>query len=746
MVSSKRLMIIGAGVLQVPVIEIAKQMGLKTIVTDYNKDAPGLKIADVPLIMSTKDMEGNVRLAKQYAFKDGIDGVITVGTDAAMTVAAVANALNLPGIKFEAAEGATNKIKMRNKLKKQNVPIPDFNECWSVEDAYRFATTHKFPFVIKPSDNMGARGVIKIDDVDEIQEKFDHAKKYSPSGEVIIEEYMDGLELSIDALLFNGKIHITGIADRMIDLEPFFVEIGHIMPSELPQAKQQEAVDVFKRGIKALGLSLGAAKGDIKITSKGAMIGEIAARLSGGFMSAYTYPLSTGVNLIKAAIKIALGQKVTENELRPKFQKVAVEKAIIPQVGLVLGVSGIEEAKKIPGIAEIFLRVRTGDIFHSPTSNVEKAGNVIGVAKNRKDCLKIVDKALKMIKVEVGPTPHITEEEIRLKAQRLFKGSCFACEDCDGKSCAGLIPGMGAVGKGNAFKANMESFKKYRINTRVIHNVSAPDLSIKIFGYKLAIPIIAAPITGTDVNMNNAMDELEYDRIVVNAFRDLGSIAMVGDGADPEQYLIGLKSIEEADGWGIPIFKPRSDQKQVIKRIQEAQSIGCLATGCDVDAARFVTMKLKNQSVSPKSKKDLEELSHCTKLPFIVKGIMDKEDAIQAVEAGAKAIIVSNHGGRVMDDMPGTLDVLPQIAQSVKQKCLIMADGGIRNGRDVFKCLSLGADAVLLGRPVAIAAVGGGLDGIKLFVNKIVQELIEVMILTGSKNIAKINPSRVIEV
>jgi len=280
--------------------------------------------------------------------------------------------------------------------------------------------------------------------------------------------------------------------------------------------------------------------------------------------------------------------------------------------------------------------------------------------------------------------------------------------------------------------------KKYKIVTSVIHNITSPDLSVELFGYKLKFPILAAPITGTDVNMNNAIDEFEYDKIVIDAFRDLGSIAMVGDGADPQQYLIGLRAIEEADGWGIPIFKPRTEQEEIIKRIKKAEERGCVAVGCDVDAACFITMKLRNQSVSAKSKQDIKELVKSTRLPFIIKGVMTKGDALQALEAGAAAIVVSNHGGRVLDDMPGTLDVLPEIVKAVKNKMIILVDGGIRNGRDVFKCLALGADAVLIGRPITIAAVGGGVEGVKFIINKMVDELRETMILTGSKNVRNI--------
>lgn len=739
MTKQRSLMIIGAGVLQIPVIEIAREMNLKTVVTDYNPDAPGLKLADVPLVMSTKDMEGTVRLAKKYSEKGRVDGVITVGTDASMTVSAVANALGLPCIKFESAESATNKIKMRKKFQKYKVPSPDFSECWSVEDAFSFAKSHSFPLVIKPSDNMGARGVKKINDLSEIQTAFNHAKDSSPSGELIIEEFMEGFELSIDALIYNKKIVITGIADRMIDFEPYFIEIGHIMPSNLSHDMQQEAIDVMKKGIKALGLTLGAAKGDIKITPKGAMIGEIAARLSGGFMSAYTFPFSTGVNLIKAAIKIALGETPRISELKPKYKRVAVEKAIIPQPGAIISIKGLEQAKKVPGVKEIFLRVKVGDHFKTPTSNVEKAGNIIGVGKTRKEALQIVDKALKIIKIDVGPLPVVTEKEIFAKAQKLFEGSCFACPVCDGLACKGLLPGMGSAGSGETFINNIEAFNRYKINVNVIHNVLHPDLSTELFGYKLKFPIIAAPITGTDVNMNNAMDEYEYDKIVVDSFRNMGSVAMVGDGAKPDMYLIGLKAIQEAGGWGIPIFKPRLLIDDIICRVQKADEHSAIAMGIDIDAVVFKTMKLENQATGPISLDKLKKIIKYSSSPFVLKGIMTKHDAETAMQTGAKAIVVSNHGGRVLDSMPGSIDVLPEIVKTVDKKMTVLIDGGIRTGLDIFKCLALGADAVLIGRPISIYAVGGKQEGLRLYINRLVQELKEIMILTGAKNIKAIN-------
>ena len=219
----KTIMIIGGGLLQIPLIHTAKRMGFKTVVTDYNENAIGMKEADIPIVMSTKDIEGSVRVARSQNEITPINAVLTVGTDASMTVAAVANALGLSGIKFDDAETATNKIKMRTRFKEHNIPSPNFVPAWSLAEAKQACKKLGFPVVIKPSDNMGARGVSRINNLNELKEAFDYAKAASPSGELILEEMMDGPELSIDAIIYNNDISFTGIADRIITYPPYFV-------------------------------------------------------------------------------------------------------------------------------------------------------------------------------------------------------------------------------------------------------------------------------------------------------------------------------------------------------------------------------------------------------------------------------------------------------------------------------------------------------------------------------------------
>lgn len=544
----KTLLLIGAGLLQVPAIKIANELGLTTVVTDYNDNAPGMKIADFPLIVSTRDIEGTIRVIKDFNQKNPIHGVITVGTDASMTVSAVANALNLPGIKFEDAEAASNKIKMRERFSANNVPIPAFYKCWSLNDFEKAANDLGFPLVIKPSDNMGARGVMKVEHAEMMEKAFLNAKNASPSGELIVEEYMNGPELSIDALIYKNEIFITGVADRLIEREPYFIEVGHVMPSALPEATLENALHVFKQGIKALGLHTGAAKGDIKVTENGAKIGEIAARLSGGFMSAYTFPYSSGVNVIHNAIDIALGYE--PHNIIPTKNWVSIEKAILPHPGIIKEINGMEEALAISGVKNIFLHQNIGDEVVKPKSNVDKPANFIVVKSTREEAWDTVKKVENIFRIITDQRKTLTWNEIRHKAKENFNRACFVCKECNGIECQGKIPGIGGIGNGLAFVRNVRDFKNIVINTRTIHNITQVDTSLDFFGHSLSIPVLAAPITGCDINLGGKISELEYDEALIKGTKEAGIIGLVGDGAQPGLYKVGLEAIKKNNSWG----------------------------------------------------------------------------------------------------------------------------------------------------------------------------------------------------
>ena len=734
----KTIVIIGGGPLQIPAIEKAKRMGLRTIVTDYDSNAIGLSMADIPVVMSTKDIEGSVRAARDLSSEMSIHGVLTVGTDASMTVAAVANALGVIGIRYEDAEAASNKIKMRQRFKENDVPSPKFFQIWTLNDAINATNKIGFPCVIKPADNMGARGVRAIRNKGEVELSFRNAKAASPSGEIIVEEFMEGPELSIDALIYNKKVYFVGIADRIIGHFPFFIEMGHTLPSILPDDAIKEAKDVMIAGIRALNIDNGSAKGDIKITSDGAKIGELAARLSGGFMSAYTFPLATGADSIQGAIEIALGMPPTKTE--PRFNKTSAERAIVAPPGLINSITGISKARKQKYIYDVFMRRKTGEICPPLNSNMDKIGNVLSVADKYDDAVKACEDTVKMIKIEIGTPPGLTEKEILNSAKSKLRNA-FPVRTLfdDYRYVIGNVPGFGSIGTGASYSANFEALRNYRIITRYIHNVRDPDTSFSFLGRRLNTPILAAPITGMRTNLGLDIDEKEYNIWILRGCRDSGSIGCVGDGATPEKYKLGVEAIRLVGGWGIPFFKPRANKAEILKRIKHAEEAGAIAVGIDIDGAAFITMKLKNQPVEPKTVAELKSIIKSTELPFIIKGIMSVDDAEACYKAGVSAIIISNHGGRILDYMPGALHVLPDISKRLKGKITILVDGGIRSGADVFKCIAAGADAVLVGRPLCIAAIGSADKGASFIIDKLTNELKTTMLLTGCKSIDKIS-------
>lgn len=324
-------------------------------------------------------------------------------------------------------------------------------------------------------------------------------------------------------------------------------------------------------------------------------------------------------------------------------------------------------------------------------------------------------------------------EEVRRKAKERLAPYCKVCPECDGRACKGQVPGVGGAGTGSSFISNLEDLKAVKLNMRTIHDCK-PVTRIEIFGQKLEIPVLGAPIAGM-YNYQEKMSELDYAVNTVKGFKAAGSISMTGDGISDKEFDSGIKAIIQENGWGIPIMKPWNKEK-AIENARRAQEAGAVAVGMDIDGAGLISARL---GIPPRTKEELKEIIQSSKLPFILKGIMTVDEAITAVEIGAGAIVVSNHGGRVLDHTPGTAKVLPKIAAAVKGKITILVDGGIRTGIDVLKMIALGADGVLLGRPIAISIFGGGSEGVGLVIDKIKNELIHGMIMTGCNSIKDIN-------
>jgi len=338
-----------------------------------------------------------------------------------------------------------------------------------------------------------------------------------------------------------------------------------------------------------------------------------------------------------------------------------------------------------------------------------------------------------------------TLEAVRDSARKKLKGICAAYPACDGnfdkicqKEAYGKPIGFGGAGAGNSFRANGTALADVQFNMSVVGEHFEPDTRCSFLGMDLEFPVLASSTAGAQ-NYNDAIDELSFCKAVLLGSKEAGTIGLRGDTwfYTPENSP-SLRAMEACDGYGIPIFKPRS--QDVLKQlIETAASYGCRAVGVDFDGAGSTIMASHGQPVFKKSVKDIEELVSFSSLPFIAKGIMRPDEAQKCVDAGVSVIAVSNHGGRVLDATPGTARVLPLIREQVGHSVTITVDGGVRTGYDVLKMLALGADAVLLGRDIIRAAVGGGTLGVRLHLEHIQKTLKKAMFMTGTKTVQKVD-------
>lgn len=421
------ILILGAGLMQKPAILSAKEEGFTVHVIDADDKAVAIPYADTFRKIDLKDKDGILAYAKELkASPEGLSAVFTAGTDFSASVSYVCEALGLPAHSHQAAINASVKTVMRQCFADACVPSPAFvrvsREDLSSSDPESLLKTIlekiTFPLVVKPVDNMGARGCRMVRSKEEFLPAVNCAVECSRTGYAIVEEYMEGPEFSIDALVQNGTFTVTGFAVRHIKYEPYFIEVGHTMPAELDKKMHDELISVFALGAKALGLTCGAAKADIKYTAKGPMIGEIAGRLSGGYMSGWTYPYASDLNLTKQGILIASGQEpeelikrrvpvaFTPSELCKKSDqpyqlfevpclRTSAERAWMSIPGTVKYIENIKDYSD-RAVFDVLPRatVSIGSEVDFPRNNVEKCGNVIAVSHSREAAITVAEDAV----------------------------------------------------------------------------------------------------------------------------------------------------------------------------------------------------------------------------------------------------------------------------------------------------------------------------------------------------------------
>lgn len=418
--SKPSVLILGAGLMQRPAILSAKELGFNAVVIDANPNAESVPLADEFKKIDLKNKEEIFNYAKELKKTSDLKGIFTAGTDFSASVSYAAEKLGLPCHSYESALNATIKPRMRQCFDRSNVPSPKFfslsNDEITQEKVFAITEELSYPCVVKPADNMGARGCRMIRSKDEAWQSVKIAAENSRTSTVILEEYMEGPEFSIDAIVYKGTLTITGFADRHIFYKPYFIETGHTMPTKIDEKKRLELISTFADGVHALGLTCGAAKADIKYTKKGPQIGEIAARLSGGYMSGWTFPYSSGLNLTKQALLLASGNEPCEllsgriplqienaNFALYEYpsKEVSAERAWISIPGKL---KSIQLCKETPLVKNIFPRpVKEGDKVDFPRNNVQKCGNVITKSDSYENAVSSAEQAISEVFLRLEP-------------------------------------------------------------------------------------------------------------------------------------------------------------------------------------------------------------------------------------------------------------------------------------------------------------------------------------------------------
>lgn len=304
----QKIMILGAGEAQIPIIQKCIELNLFTIVVDFNKNAAGFKFANKRLLISTLDREEILKAAIEYK----VDGIITTSDYPVRSVAYVCDKLGLNGLSIKAAQICTNKYLLRKCLKDNNILTPVFIKISNLEELKQEKHNINFPLIIKPVDSSASRGVKKLIGEAELETSYLEAKGHSKCGDVIIEDFIEGTEYSVEVLCYRENIYALAITEKTTSgfENTFFVEDRHIIPANVTEEYEKLISLTIIDAIKKIGLNNCAVHAEIKLTANGPVIIEIGARLGGDYITSDLVPLSTGINMLENAINISLNNNI----------------------------------------------------------------------------------------------------------------------------------------------------------------------------------------------------------------------------------------------------------------------------------------------------------------------------------------------------------------------------------------------------------------------------------------------------
>lgn len=392
----KKILIIGASILQLPAIRKAKELGYYVGVADYNPNAIGISYADEYFNVSTIDVDGVVEVAKKFQ----PDGVMTLATDMPMrAVAAACHALGLPGITLDTALKATDKGEMIKAFKEHGVEHPWFFVVKNKIELKNILREVTYPCIMKPTDNAGSRGVVLCHSIDDITSEYEYSHYESRSGAVIIEEYLQGPEFSVEVMVVDGAPYILQITDKLTTGAPHFVEMGHSQPTQQPEMIQKQIKDLARRAVKAVGINIGPAHVEMILTKNGPKMVELGSRMGGDCITTHLVPLSTGIDMVAATIKLACGEEV---DIEPKWSKGAAIRYFKTPAGVLKSIEGVKEVQNTLGVVEISFVHEVGELVGEIGSSVDRIGFVIAQGETRNEAIEICKKAKELISIKIG--------------------------------------------------------------------------------------------------------------------------------------------------------------------------------------------------------------------------------------------------------------------------------------------------------------------------------------------------------
>ena len=392
----KRLLIIGASILQLPAIKKAKELGHYVAVADFNPNAVGIPYADEFYNASTIDIEAICKVAEEFK----PDGIMTLATDMPMrSIAAATSRLGLPGISMDTAIKSTDKGEMIKAFKEHGVESPWFYIIENVTVLNALLPQLSYPCILKPTDNAGSRGVMLVKSAEELIEAYQYSVSQSRGGLVILEEYMTGPEVSVEVMVVDGEPHVLQVTDKLTTGAPYFVEMGHNQPSMLPAEDVEKIMDLACRAVKSVGINCGPSHVEIKLTPTGPKMVELGARMGGDCITTHLVPLSTGVDMIKATIDVSL---VLNPDITPTQQKGSAIRFLDAPNGIIKVIEGVEKAQNIDGVQEVSLTKAIGDEVTEIDSSLERCGFVIAQCDSANDAIEVCEKAKKEIQITIG--------------------------------------------------------------------------------------------------------------------------------------------------------------------------------------------------------------------------------------------------------------------------------------------------------------------------------------------------------